>query len=263
MFKTVRQVFLDMDGTIYQGSELFPTTGPFLEYLKRHGIGYMFLSNNSSYSTVEYINRLAGFGIQARPEEFYISTDYTIDYLRALPQPPRRLYFLGMPSVWESFAAAGFQFDDREPERVVVGFDRTVTYEKLCRAAWHLHRGIPGIATHPDVFCPTDEATWLPDCGSLTAALSAATGARFTVLGKPDPGMLAAAARRKNCTPRQTLMVGDRLETDIRLGLNAGALTAWIENDTAELRKPSGITPDYTVKNLGILQQLMEKELGK
>lgn len=263
MFEKLRQVFLDMDGTIYHGSRLFPTTLPFLEYLRRHGIGYTFLSNNSSYSTSDYVARLAKFGIAAAPEEFYISTDYAVDYLSRLPKPPVRLLWLGMDSVWESFAEAGFRRDDDDPEVVLVGFDRTLTYEKLCRAAWHLRRGVPGIATHPDRFCPTDAETWLPDCGAITALLESATGAKLKVLGKPDPGMLVEAARRKGCTPAESLMVGDRLGTDIRLGVNAGALTAWIENTTSEIDRVTDVVPDCTIRDLGELRRMMVRELGE
>ena len=262
MFSQLRQVFLDMDGTIYLGSRLFPTTIPFLEYLKKKKIGYAFLSNNSSYSTEDYIARLARLGIAAAPEDFYTSQDYTIDYLKNLPDRPRRLYWLGMDSVWKTFAEAGFERDDRAPERVIVGFDRSLTYEKLCRAAWHLKCGVPGIATHPDRFCPTDQETWLPDCGSFIACLETATGVKLKVLGKPDPGMLIAAAQRRNCTAAEVMMVGDRLGTDIRIGRNAHALTAWIISDTEENRAVTDVTPDLRVRDLGELHALLAEELG-
>lgn len=263
MFSRLRQVFLDMDGTIYLGSRLFPTTIPFLEYLKKKKIGYAFLSNNSSYSTEDYIARLAKLGIAARPEEFYTSQDYTIDYLKSLPDKPRRLFWLGMDSVWKTFAEAGFERDDRAPERVIVGFDRSLTYEKLCRAAWHLKCGVPGIATHPDRFCPTDQETWLPDCGSFIACLETATGVKLKVLGKPDPGMLIAAAQRRNCTAAEVMMVGDRLGTDIRIGQNAHALTAWIISDTEENRAVTDVTPDLRVRDLGELRERLAAELGE
>jgi len=252
-----------MDGTIYLGSRLFPTTIPFLDYLKRKKIGHTFLSNNSSFSAEEYAGRLARMGIAAGPEDFYLSQDYTIDCLLALPEPPRRLFWLGMESVWRSFEAAGFLRDDRDPERVIVGFDRSLTYEKLCRAAWHLRRGVPGIATHPDRFCPTDRETWLPDCGSITACLEAATGTKLTVLGKPDPGMLLAAARRRRCSAEEVMMVGDRLETDIRLGIDAGALTAWITGDAGEKSAADGVEPSLRVRDLGELRRKLAEELGE
>ncbi|MBS5531484.1 hydrolase, partial [bacterium] len=97
--KQVRQVFLDMDGTIYHGGTLFPTTIPFLDFLKERGIGYAFLSNNSSFSTAEYVEKLRGMGIESGPENFYTSTCYTIDYLKRKCPEIRKLHLFGMPCI--------------------------------------------------------------------------------------------------------------------------------------------------------------------
>ncbi len=256
----VRQVFLDMDGTIYHGGTLFPTTVPFLKFLQSRGIGYMFLSNNSSYSTEEYIAKLENMGIAAAAENFYISTDYTIDYLRRNHPEIRRICLLGMACIVPQFEAAGFVTDETAPEAVIVAFDRSLTYEKLCRAAYFLKQGVPGFATHPDVFCPTDQPTWLPDCGAITACLELATGTKLKVLGKPDPGMLIEAAARCGVNVKNTLMVGDRLATDIAVGRNAGALTAWITPDPAEIPSVAPeLAPHFRVRDLGELQTIWEK----
>lgn len=259
--RRVRAVFLDMDGTIYHGNRLFPTTRPFLDFLESRGVAYTFLSNNSSYGTGEYVDRLAGMGIAARPENFYISTDYAIDYLKRRHPEWRRIFLLGMPGIVPAFEAAGLVIDEERPQAVVVAFDRELTYARLCRAAWHLRHGVPGFATHPDRFCPTDQPTWLPDCGAVSLCLEAATGVKLTVLGKPDPGMLEAAARRLGTTPGESLMVGDRLGTDIALGLNAGALTCHIAAPDSELAPPENVTPDFAVRDLGELEALWRAAL--
>lgn len=260
----VKHVFFDMDGTIYHGSVLFPTTIPFLEFLNARGIGYTFLSNNSSYGHAEYIARLARFGIEASGEQFYISTDYAIDYLKHYHPEVKRIHTLGMACMDRMFQDAGFEIDPDTPQMVIVGFDRELTYEKLCRTAWHLRNGVPGIATHPDVFCPTDQPTWLVDCGAVTRCLETATNTVLKVLGKPDPGMLREASARLGLPVEETLMIGDRLATDIALGMNAGAMTCHIVTPGADLIVPKGITPDFAVKNLGGLQQIWsEMEQGK
>ena len=156
----------------------------------------------------------------------------------------------------KAFAAAGYRIDSETPQAVIIGFDRTLTYEKLCRAAWFLRNGIPGFATHPDVYCPTDQKTWLVDCGAITACLERAANVRIRVLGKPDPGMLREAAARKHTPVEQVLMIGDRLATDMALGKNAGALTCHILTPGADLVPPDNIIPDLTVGNLGELQQI-------
>ncbi len=256
----IRQVFLDMDGTIYHGGVLFPTTKPFLEFLKRRNIGYTFLSNNSSYGAEEYIARLEKFGIAVNEDNFYISTDYAIDYLRRNHPEIQRIYPLGMSCMSNAFEKAGFSIDTENPQTVIVGFDRELTYEKLCTAAYFLRQGVPGFATHPDVFCPTDQKTWLVDCGAITACLERTANVRIKVLGKPDPGMLREAAARKHVSVEQVMMIGDRLATDIALGQNAGAMTCHIFTPGADLIVPDDVTADFTVKNLGELQKIWEME---
>lgn len=254
--RQIRQVFLDMDGTIYHGGTRFPSTIPFLDFLKSRGVGFAFLSNNSSYSTAEYVARLNRMGVAVTPEHFYISTDYTIDYLKRKYPEIKKIHLFGMDCIRPAFEAAGFEFDDDAPQAVVVAFHRDFHYRDLCRTAWLLRQGVPGFATHPDVFCPTDRPTWLPDCGAITRCLEVSTDTKLKVLGKPDPGMLREAATRCGVPVSACLMVGDRLATDIALGQNAGALTCLIDSPGADFAAPDGIRPDYRVNNLGELERI-------
>jgi len=258
----IRQVFLDMDGTIYHGTTLYPTTLPFLRFLESRRIGYVFLSNNSSRNLEEYVAKLDRMGIATDTDHLFTSTEYCIDYLRAHHPGIKRLHILGMKSIFPAFEAAGFQIDDETPQAVIVAFDRSLTYEKLCRTAWFLKQGVPGFATHPDVFCPGNEPfCFLVDCGAVTKALETATGARLKVLGKPDPGILLAAAARKHVPIGKCLMVGDRLATDIAVGINAGAMTCRINGPGADLTPAPGITPDLELRDLGQLQLLWQQAL--
>ena len=258
----IRQVFLDMDGTIYHGSTLYPTTLPFLEFLERNKVGYVFLSNNSSRNLEEYVKKLDKMGIKTDTDHFYTSTEYCIDYLKKNHPEFKRLHILGMKSIFPAFEAAGFVIDDETPECVIVAFDRTLTYEKMCRTAWFLKQGVPGFATHPDVFCPGNEPfCFLVDCGAITKALETATGAKLKVLGKPDPGILLAAAARRNVPIGACMMIGDRLATDIAVGINAGAMTCRINGPGADLTAAPGVVPDLELRDLGQLQALWEKEL--
>ena len=252
----IRQVFLDMDGTIYHGNTLFPTTIPFLNFLKERKIGFAFLSNNSSLSIPEYVEKLVKMGIKAGEKHFYTSTEYTIDYLKEKHPEIKRVTLLAMKSIEKEFQQAGFEIDRENPQAVVIAFDRSLTYEKLCRVAYFLHQGIPGFATHPDVFCPTDQKTWLVDCGAITKALEVSTNKKIKVLGKPDPGMLKYAAQKFGVGIHQCLMIGDRLSTDIALGVNAGAASCQILSPGADLTVPEGIVPDYKVHDLGELQSV-------
>ena len=256
----IRQVFLDMDGTIYHGETLFPTTIPFLNFLKEHQIGYTFLTNNSSYSKQEYVDRLRKMGIDAQLNDFYISTDYTIDYLHINHPDIKRIFLLAMPAVQKEFQEAGFILDQEDPQAVILAFDRELTYQNMCLAAYFLRQDVPGFATHPDSYCPTDQKKcWLVDCGAVTKCLEFATGKTVKVLGKPDPGLLHLAAARKKVTPAQTIMCGDRLATDIRLGVTAGAMTCHIVG--TDVQHMDGVVPDFSVVSLGDLHRIWQEQL--
>ena len=225
----IRHVALDMDGTIYKGSTLFDSTAPFLAMLSELGIGYTFLTNNPSKSVTDYLAHLGELGIPAREEQLYTSTQATVEFLREKWPRVRRLFVLGTPSMCDQFKAAGFVLladsPSEVPDAVIVGFDSTLTYPRLCRAAWWIQQGKPFFATNPDRICPTDEPTVLVDCGSICAALEAATGrAPNVVLGKPDPAMIVGILHRHALEPHNLAMVGDRLYTDIAMARRAGAL---------------------------------------
>ncbi len=224
----IRHVALDMDGTIYLGSNIFPYTLDFLKRLTDAGIGYSFLTNNPTRSVADYLKKLEKMGIVASEENMYTTSLAAIDYIKEQYPAARRLFMLGTPSMREQFMKAGFEScedsaEDR-PDVLVVAFDTTLTYERLCRAAWWASQGVPYIATNPDRVCPTDLPTVLVDCGSLQACIECATGRRpDIVLGKPDPTMLDGIRHRHGLAPEEIAMVGDRIYTDTAMAHNAGA----------------------------------------
>ena len=265
LFNKIRHVALDMDGTIYSGGTLFPCTLPFLQLLKEAGIGHTFLTNNPSKSTVEYLAHLGQMGLVATADQLYTSTQATIDFLGKNRPELKRLFLLGTPGLADELEAAGYELtpDDpqRPPDAVLVGFDKTLTYSRLCRAAWWIKQGKPFFATNPDRVCPTDEPTVLVDCGSITAALATATGiAPRAVLGKPDPAMLQGILQRHAIGPENLAMVGDRLYTDMEMAHRAGALgvlvltgEATAAEAAAHVPKPGLILP--TLAEFGELLQ--------
>ena len=255
----VKAVFLDMDGTIYHGSTIYPTTLPFLAFLRSKDIKYAFCSNNSSYSKDEYVQRLQKYGIAATKENFYTSTDFLVDTLRSEHPEWKSLYLLGVPAMAAELESQGFQIVDDEPDAVIVSFDKTLTYQRLCRAAWFLSKGVPGFSTHPDVFCPTDQPTFLVDCGAISRCVEIATGVKLRQLGKPDAGFLQRASERFGVRPENAIMIGDRLATDIAAGVNAGTLTCRIVGPGADLASYAPVTPTFTCDNLGELQALWEQ----
>ena len=244
---------LDMDGTIYLDRDLFPWTIPFLSALKENGCKYRFLTNNSSKSGQDYINKLAGMGIHTVREEFVTSVDALIADL--LSRPPYRLcYVFGTKSFRGQLQAAGIPVTDRREDEVdclVIGFDTELTFQKLEDACILLNRGVDFIAANPDWVCPTWYGS-VPDCGSVCEMLYRATGRRPRVIGKPQPAMARLAMAQAGVPQAKTVMVGDRLYTDITAGFNAGIDTAFVlsgEGTLADL-EASAVKPTWVFENL-------------
>ncbi len=255
----IRHLVLDLDGTIYSGSTLFDCSLPFLGLLKDLGIGYTFITNNSSRGIQEYADKLEGLGIPTSREEIYTSTDGVIEYLRGHLPTVRKLWLLGTPSMAQHLEDAGFVVGCDNPEAVVVGYDTGLTYDNLCRTAWWISQGLPFIASHPDWVCPTDQPTVLVDCGAFSACLTAATGRSPIVLGKPDPRMLDGVCRRHGLRPEQLAVVGDRLYTDMAMAQSAGAVSALVLTGeaTAEQAAAFDPPPDLVIQDVGVLGGLL------
>lgn len=227
--RKIKHIAFDMDGTIYMGSHLFPFTIGMLEDLKKIGISYSFLTNNPTKSVADYLKKLEGMGINASEENMYTTSLAAIDYIKEKHPSARRLFMLGTPSMVSQFEKAGFEAcaDDPDdvPDALVVAFDTTLQYPRLCRAAWWAAQGIPYIATNPDKVCPTNERTILVDCGSLQRCIEHATGRKpDIVLGKPDPTMLDGIMHRHGLKADEIIMTGDRIYTDTAMAHNAGAV---------------------------------------
>ena len=266
----IRHVALDMDGTIYMGMTLFDYTRPFLQRLRELGITYSFLTNNPSTSIADYLHKLEGMGITATEEEMYTTALATIDYIRSHYPEARRLYLLGTPSMIGEFERAGFEAttdsaDDR-PDVVVVAFDKTLEYSRLCRAAWWVQQGLPYIATNPDRVCPTDQPTVLVDCGSICKCIEHATGRQpDIVLGKPDPNMLTGVQSRYGVRPDEVAMVGDRIYTDIEMAHNAGAFGVLVLSGetTLEIADEAPRQPDLIADSIEVLGELLVQSREK
>lgn len=259
----IRHVALDMDGTIYLGSRLFPWTIPFLKQLRDLGITYSFLTNNPTRSTGDYVAKLKALGIDATPDEIYTTAVATIDYIRINYPQAKRLFVMGTPSMIAEFEEAGFEMtaDDPadRPDLLVVAFDMTLTYSRLCRAAWWASQGIPYIATNPDRVCPTDKEVVLVDCGSMTECIYHATGRRpDIVIGKPNPDMLRCIMAKRGLQPDEVAMCGDRIYTDVATARNAGALGVLVLSgettlDTALSNDPNPPLTADTIATFGDL----------
>ncbi len=248
----LRGVMLDLDGTLYLGDKLFAATPGFLNELERSGVKRLFLTNNDSHSVAEYQAKFARLGLQTRPEEILTAGQAAIAWLRG--QQVGRVFLLGMPALAEEFRAGGLDPASDRPEWVVLAFDRTLTYDKMQEAAWHLQRGVPLMVTHPDYLCPDPRGPLL-DTGSLVRVFEKVTAAPPVVLGKPHPSLAAAALERLGRPAGECAMVGDRLMTDIRFGRENGLLTVLVFSGetTAEDLEASPWRPHLALADVGEL----------
>ena len=261
----IRHLALDMDGTIYMGSTLFPFTIEFLDSMSKAGIGYSFLTNNPSRSVADYLNKLAGMGIQADEGNMYTTSLAAIDYIKANYPDARRLFLLGTPSMISQFEKAGFiscaDDPDDEPDVLVVAFDMTLEYSRLCRASWWASQGVSYIATNPDRVCPTDQRTVLVDCGSMCRCIEHATGRCPDItLGKPDPNMLKGILDRHGLKPEEIAMVGDRIYTDTAMARNAGAFGVLVLSGETTLETAEAAVedaPDLICRDIKELGELI------
>ena len=264
--KNIKHFALDMDGTIYNGSTLFPFTNIFLNYLKTNGIGYSFLTNNPSKSTADYLKHLEKMGIPVTEEEMYTSAVATINYIKNHHPAIKKLFILGTPSMVKEFEDAGFistaDSAEDKPDALVVGFDTSLIYTRLCRAAYWASQQLPYFATNPDWVCPTDQPNILVDCGSICTCIEAATSRKpDIVIGKPDPGMLDGIIQKYDLKPDEIAMVGDRIYTDVQMAKNAGALGVLVLSGEATALdvQQSTVKPDIVAKDLSELQELVQQ----
>jgi NagD protein len=255
-----------MDGTIYKGNTLVPYTIPFLKLLKDLGVDYSFLTNNASKSIADYLKHLEKMGLPVTADDLYTSAQATINWLKTNNPKANRLFILGTPSMIGEFEKAGFisTADDPldEPDAVIVAFDMTLTYSRLCRAAWWIKSRKSYLATNPDWVCPTDQPTLLVDCGSICAMLEKATGRKPDVtFGKPQPEMLDGILKMHNLHPHEVAMVGDRIYTDMLMAHKAGAFGVLVLSGEASLADAQKAVPqpDITLQSLEQFGQLLLK----
>ena len=245
---------LDMDGTLYLGNRLFDCTLPFLKKAKESGANYLFLTNNSSKSALSYVEKLRKMGIEACEEDFVTSVNATVRYLLE-NHKDEKIYAFGTASFRKELKDSGLRVTAKPSEDVsvlVIGFDTELTFEKLEHACILLNRGVTFIATNPDWVCPTEYGS-VPDCGSVCEMLFRATGVRPKVIGKPQPDMVYMALDKMGCEPKDALLIGDRLYTDIACGKAAGIDTAFVlsgEGTVSDIEE-TGIRPTYVLKNVG------------
>jgi HAD superfamily hydrolase (TIGR01457 family) len=256
----VRGFLLDMDGTFYLSDRLLEGALDFIQLLREQKKDFLFLTNNSSKARRQYAEKIARLGL-ALPEEMVLTSGEATALHLQKDKPAANVYVVGTPSLEEEFRQHGFHLTDKDPDTIVLGFDTTLTYQKLWTLCDLVRAGVPYLATHPDFNCPT-ETGWMPDIGAMIAFVKAATGREpDLVVGKPNRIIVDAAGLKMNLNIDQMTMIGDRLYTDIALGQSSGITTVLVlsgETKEEDL-KDSPFQPDYTFDNLGGVADWLKK----
>ena len=251
--ENVDAVFLDLDGTIYLGGELIEGALDFLARCDEKGVRRFFLSNNSSRSVSQYLTKLEKMGIPATEDDVLLSTHDLLSWLAK--NGVTRTWAIATTGMCEMMEAAGISTRDENPQYVVLGYDTEIDYEKISVGSIHMHRGVPLVASHPDMVCPSPDGG-LPDVGAYLAMMKVTTGkGPEHITGKPNPGMILHRIEDLGLDPARCAMVGDRLYTDMEMAIRAGCVSVLVLSGEATLDdlKGSGKSVDVVVDSVDSL----------
>ena len=260
-----KRLFLfDMDGTLNQDERLFDGAKELLAAIRIMGGEYVFITNNSTHSVEDLIAKMTRLGVPSAPDNYFTATMATIYYLKE-HYSGALVYCQGTKSFVGELAKAGIRTTEKVDESadiILVGYDGELTYPKLRNTCEMLTRfDKPFFATNHDLCCPASFG-FVPDCGSICQMLTNSTGRKPTFLGKPDPAMVYGAQARFSRTTEETCVVGDRLYTDVAVGLNAGtaAIAVLTGEATAEMIETGDIIPTYTFQSVKEMWRVLDPD---
>ena len=251
----------DMDGTIYEENRIFDGTLPLLNEIKKKGGRYMFITNNSSKSVEDYVKKVTNMGIEATKDDFFTSSQATVLYLKENASG-MKVYCQGTKSLIKELTDNGIDVVEKvddDAKVVLLGFDTEMTSEKLRNTSEMLTKDVMYIATNPDLVCPVSFG-YIPDCGSISIMLKNASGKTPKFIGKPEPTMVNLAMKKYGYDKKDTIVVGDRIYTDIKSGVNAGVDTICVLSGEVKVKDilESDVKPKYTFNSVMDVYELIK-----
>src|SRR3954471_1609301 len=258
-FVPPRGFLVDLDGVVYHGDRVIPAAPGFFRFLRARGIPFLMTTNNSTLGPPEYVAKLARMDIEVAESEVLASADATASYLQQQSPNGGRAYVIGESGLKDAIEGAGFTLAESDVQFVVVGLDRQLTYQKLTTAVRLVRGGAAFVGPNPDTTLPTDDGI-IPGAGSFQAAITAASGVRPLIIGKPEPTMLLIGCQRLGLSPADTAIIGDRLDTDIVGGFRAGLRTLLVLTgvSTRAEAEQVEVKPDAIFEDLPALQAAIE-----
>jgi 4-nitrophenyl phosphatase len=253
---SIHGLIIDMDGVLYRGQQRLPGARGLVSYLVENDMPFVLATNNSTLTPQQYVAKLAAMDIQVTEKQILTSGQASALYLAKVAPPRTRVFAIGEDGLFAALKEEGFELAERAVSYVVVGMDRQLTWEKLRIAALAIRAGATFIGTNPDTTLPTEKGL-VPGNGASLAALEAATDVPPVIIGKPQPTLLSLAMEKMGATREGTAIVGDRLETDILGGKNAGVTTVLVLSGISDREEldASPYQPDFVFENVGAFLQ--------
>lgn len=253
ILKGKKSIICDMDGVIYHGNHLLDGVTEFLDRLVLENKNFMFLTNSSERTPLEFSQKLKRLGLSVSPEHFYTSALATASFLKT-QSPGCSAYVIGEAGLMNALYDAGVCMNDVNPDYVVMGETRAYSYEKIEKAIDLVRKGARLIGTNPDITAPSETGI-IPATGSLISPIEIATGKKAYFIGKPNPLMLRHALKRLGCHSEETLLIGDRMDTDIVAGMESSIDTVLVLSGvtTKEMLDDFPYRPTYVLNGVGDL----------
>ncbi len=262
VLERIQLFLLDMDGTFYLGDDLLPGALDFVETIREQGKRFLFLTNNSSKDSRQYVAKLRRLGVHVDIEDVFTSGEATAIFTK-YRYGNARVFVIGTQSLVKTFEEYGHIVTNVDPQVVILGYDTEINYEKLSLGCLFIRKGLDYIATHPDINCPSSQGP-LPDAGSFIALIEKSTGRKPDfIIGKPNPLMLQMIVEKTGVKPEQIAMVGDRLYTDMEFAKRSGILSILVLSGESSLDDLAKVEqkPDLVLQNIGELASILKRKV--
>ncbi|MED3996774.1 TIGR01457 family HAD-type hydrolase [Peribacillus frigoritolerans] len=250
--KSYKGYLIDLDGTMYRGTEQIAEAAGFINDLRKRDIPYLFVTNNSSRTPAQVADKLRSIGISTEDDQVFTTSMATANYI-AEQKKGASVYVVGEEGIIEALKEKGMKLVEEHPDYLVMGIDRGINYEKLSKACLAVRNGAVFISTNGDIAIPTEQGL-LPGNGSLTSVVSVSTQIQPIFIGKPESVIVEQALRVLGVPKEETIMVGDNYDTDILAGINAGIDTLLVHTGvtTKERLKQYKEQPTHVVDTLDL-----------
>ena len=250
---------IDMDGTLYKGGNVIPGAKEFIDFLLKEKIPFVFLTNNSSHTREYYCDKLRAMGFEADKKSILTSTVATVRFIKER-RKGKKVFVIATPEVTREIEELGIKSHEEYPDIVLLTFDRTITFDKINKAYHCIMNGAELIATHPDDLCPTEDA-YDVDIGQFIHLLSHLTGTAPTIIGKPNALMLEMAAGEMGVYKDKTMMIGDRLYTDMKMASDAGIASVLVLTGEAKMSDLDElkVKPTHIAKSVADIPGLLSR----